>query len=232
MSGIIKAILLFSSVASVSAAEAALITYVFSGSLTQVSTSAPNDDAVFEILNGYGVTVGAQFQGSLTVESNTADVLSDDPDRSRYMQPQTTVTLNLGGLDSDGETYVSGTLRVNNLPSTESGDLWVYSGAIASFAPQVLTTYFDLRLTDASGTALASDAIAPIADLGLFDPYNPANPSASGLVAALLMPDYGVVEIRGRFESFATPIPVPAAGLLLLSGVTTLLFARRIRGDI
>ena len=62
---------------------------------------------------------------------------------------------------------------------------------------------------------------------GHLDPCDPGHPNGTGLVESSLIPELGAtVAMRGRFEAFATPVPIPAASLLLFFGVGSSLVLR------
>ena len=200
----LPAIALCSLLLSGNAAHAALVTYSFTGTMTDMSSAAltptlslvsPNNimSGTFQFDNttpasGPGIYSGAVKNLSLTIGSYSVNV--------------PTMTTGLNGI-----------LISNNSP----GDLWRLQTAVAGgglingFTPY----QFDLNVVDGSGTTLSSTAL-----------QNP--PSLGDLLSSprwrVLFengPGGDIVSVRGAISSL-TAVPLPAAVLLFGAGLISL----------
>jgi hypothetical protein len=202
--GLIAAVCLGIGSAAPGEAEAAPVTFAFTGAVTQTMFD-PNDPSGGEIRFGTG------FSGSYTFESTASDRISNDSSGS-YASPASApygFAVNFG----PGHDFItSDALTVSVIDNAGGTDGYSVLACFGGFTcPNLM---LELFLGDLDGSVFAGDAL-PL-DTLTFEAFEVANFALRGLI------DGNQVEILGDLSSLSctegcvSPQPVPEPGTLLL----------------
>jgi hypothetical protein len=187
-------------------AEAAPVTFAFTGAVTQTMFD-PNDPS------GGEITFGTNFSGSYTFESTASDQIST-PGSGSYASPAAApygFAVNFG----PGHDFItSDALTIGVFDNAGGMDGYSVLACFGDFTCPNIT--LELFLGDFDGSALAGDAL-PLDSL-TFDAFEVATFALRGLI------DGNQVEILGNLASLSCtdgcvpqqPQPIPEPGTLLL----------------
>lgn len=199
-------------------AEAAPVTFAFTGAVTQV-TFDPNDPT------GGEITFGTAFSGSYTFESTASDQIADGSSGA-YASPS---GLPYGFAVNFGPGHDIITNDALTVGVFDNAGVDAY-GVIACFIDVTCPSLtLELFLADVDGSALSGDAL-PLDSL-TFDAFEVATFAMRGIV------DGNQIEILGNLSSLSCaegcvspqPVPEPGTMLLLSPALAALGWRRRAR---
>lgn len=184
-------------------AEAALVTYQFSGNVSEVSGALFTPGGV----GVDGFNSGLRLSGNYTVDTTTAGILPSGLPIQVYNGSVTNLNLSIGnyaaiqGVGTNLTTISSGT------PAFYSVNLGTAGNLVKGLAPSL----FSLNLADETGTAFSSVALPGTQALGL----NAFNVNRWTLAFS------NGKSLVGSFDT-VTAVPLPATVLLFGAGLTGL----------
>ena len=196
---------------SAAAADAAPLTFAYTGTVTSVAALDPENPFPTE------PDFGTPFSGTFTFDSAAADAVPGDPATGVYASTGGSfgLTLELGGL-----TFGYGGVTVSVTDGYDSfgfgGDEYLFGFAAGA------STLISARITDFAGTMFSGDAL----------PLTP--PSLSGRFSTFLFSDIvdgNQVELAGSLTSLTAvaTVPEPSTLLLLFAALGGVSAARRAR---
>ena len=185
----------------VSKADAALVTYQFSGNISEVSGSlfTPGGEGA----NGFNA--GLKLSGTYTFDSATAGMLPSGLGAQVYNASVTEMNLSIGNYSAPLQG--GGT----NLTTMTSGSTSLYSvnlGTAGNLVKGLAPSLFSLNLADESGTAFSSVAL----------PGNPAPNLNSFNVNRWTLVFSNGAQLVGSLDSLKA-VPLPATALLFGAGL-------------
>lgn len=180
------------------------------------------------VLTGLGLSSNTSIKGSFTFDNNTVDLYSGDPTAGFYSGALSFLSFDI--IDNSNSVVTNGSASNGNISVSDNSTTPPAIGqdAFTVYAPgfigQIGTfnkNYFNLILTDTTGTALSNDLLSStLPDISAFD-----------IPTIILLYTDGTTSERAEYRITsmvsATTVPEPFTLYLFASGLAGLLLCQR-----